>query len=96
MTQTSKGYAKFRFAGSSSQFTVTPSSDRPRIKGESIEAPVRLYDAIRELESRQHLKLPDHSLLILVNGVESSILGGPDAIVNDGDDVVIIPMFHGG
>ena len=35
-------------------------------------------------------------MLIVVNGVELSILGGLDAQVNDGDVVSVVPVVHGG
>lgn len=36
------------------------------------------------------------NMLIAVNGVELSVLGGLDAQVNDGDVVSIAPVVHGG
>ncbi len=36
------------------------------------------------------------NMLIVVNGAESSILGGLDARVKDGDVVSIVPVVHGG
>ncbi|MFQ5969720.1 MAG: MoaD/ThiS family protein [Nitrososphaerales archaeon] len=36
------------------------------------------------------------NMLIVVNGVESSMLGGIEAQVKDGDVVSIIPVVHGG
>ena len=36
------------------------------------------------------------NLLIVVNGVESSMLGGLDATVKDGDVISIVPVVHGG
>ena len=37
-----------------------------------------------------------NNLLIVINGVESSMLGGLDATVNDGDVISIVPVVHGG
>lgn len=34
--------------------------------------------------------------LVLVNGREISVLGGLDAAVKDGDEVVFVPVVHGG
>ena len=34
--------------------------------------------------------------LLMVNGVESSALGGQDTVIYDGDEVVLIPVVHGG
>ncbi|MFQ5940216.1 MAG: MoaD/ThiS family protein [Nitrososphaerales archaeon] len=36
------------------------------------------------------------NMLIVVNGVELSIIGGLDARVNNGDIVSIVPVVHGG
>ena len=36
------------------------------------------------------------NMLIAVNGIELSILGGLDAHVNDGDIVSVVPVVHGG
>jgi molybdopterin converting factor small subunit len=47
--------------------------------------------------------LPDSELgylktysLIFVNGKEVSVLNGLDTILKDGDEVVFIPVLHGG
>ena len=34
--------------------------------------------------------------LILVNGKEISVLDGLDTIVSDGDEIVLLPVSHGG
>jgi MoaD family protein len=34
--------------------------------------------------------------LVLVNGREVSVLGGLEAAVRDGDEVVFVPVVHGG
>lgn len=39
---------------------------------------------------------PRPNSLILVNGREVSVLNGLDTILNDGDEVVLIPILHGG
>jgi len=33
---------------------------------------------------------------ILINGVSAAAIGGPDTILNDGDEVTILPAIHGG
>lgn len=35
-------------------------------------------------------------ILILVNGVDSGLLGGMDAELKDGDEVALLPSVHGG
>jgi len=36
------------------------------------------------------------SLLILVNGKDSSVLKGLETLLEEGDEVVLIPVIHGG
>ena len=42
------------------------------------------------------LEDPRPNALILVNGKEISVLKGLDTILVDGDEVVLIPVIHGG
>lgn len=39
---------------------------------------------------------PRASMLVLVNGREISVLKGLDTTVDDGDEVVFVPVVHGG
>lgn len=39
---------------------------------------------------------PRPNSIILVNGREVSVLNGLDTILNDGDEVFLIPILHGG
>lgn len=39
---------------------------------------------------------PRTNALILVNGKEISVLGGLDTKLKDGDELVLIPVVHGG
>jgi MoaD family protein len=39
---------------------------------------------------------PRTNVLILVNGKDTSVLDGLETVVKDGDEVVIIPVVHGG
>jgi molybdopterin converting factor small subunit len=39
---------------------------------------------------------PRVDLLVLVNGSEISALNGLETLVNDGDEVVFVPVIHGG
>ncbi len=36
------------------------------------------------------------SMLILVNGKEISVLGGLETTISDGDELVFVPVLHGG
>ncbi|MCX8149937.1 MAG: MoaD/ThiS family protein [Candidatus Bathyarchaeota archaeon] len=44
----------------------------------------------------ERLKPPKSNALVLVNGKEISILNGLQTKVRDGDEVVFIPVVHGG
>jgi molybdopterin converting factor small subunit len=46
--------------------------------------------------SDPHLKDPWLSTLILVNATETSALNGLDTALQDGDELVLIPVVHGG
>ena len=39
---------------------------------------------------------PQPNALILVNGKEVSVLNGAKTVVKDGDEVVLVPVTHGG
>jgi molybdopterin converting factor small subunit len=43
-----------------------------------------------------HLENPWPSTLILVNAMDTSILNGLETILQDGDEIVLIPIVHGG
>jgi len=42
------------------------------------------------------LEDPRPNTLILVNGKEISVLNGLETMLNDGDEVVLVPVVHGG
>ncbi len=62
------------------------------------ETRISVKDILRRLEKLgpQGGGLSPGSLLVAVNGVEASTLGGTDVLVGDGDIVTIIPVVHGG
>ncbi len=39
---------------------------------------------------------PRPNALILVNGREISVLNGLETVINNGDEVVLVPVAHGG
>lgn len=57
-----------------------------------VEKEKRLKRALIDPE----LEDPRPNALILVNGKEISVLKGLDTIIVDGDEVVLIPVIHGG
>jgi molybdopterin converting factor small subunit len=44
----------------------------------------------------EHAKLNFDNIIIAVNGVDCSIMGGMDASVKDGDEVTVVSIVHGG
>ena len=50
---------------------------------------------LRSMSPNSHV-LNSTNLLIVVNGMELSLLGGPDAKVSNGDIISIVPVVHGG
>jgi molybdopterin converting factor small subunit len=67
-----------------------------RIGEESADVPSKLRDIISSLEKKYGLVLRRDSTLIMVNGVEARALDDLDTLIEPGDEVVFIPMFHGG
>ncbi|MEM3550150.1 MAG: MoaD/ThiS family protein [Candidatus Bathyarchaeia archaeon] len=59
---------------------------------EIIEKLPNLKAALMESE----LRSPRSNNLILINGKEISVLNGLETNLKDGDDVVFIPVSHGG
>ena len=57
-----------------------------------------LQDIIDELQMRSNDKkiVNEKNLLISVNGVESSVIGGKEAIIKTGDIITIVTVVHGG
>ena len=56
-----------------------------------------LKEVVETLPSlRQPLADPRSNTLVLVNGKEISVLKGLETPVKDGDEVVLVPVLHGG
>jgi molybdopterin converting factor small subunit len=71
----------------------------------SLSSETNLLSLLRELEDSRVQKgsllawnghSPRAKILILVNGVEASVLEGLQSRLNDGDTVTLIPVSHGG
>jgi molybdopterin synthase sulfur carrier subunit len=73
------------------------------IKSESI-IPLRevIKEIVEELPKLKRVLIdpeledPRPNTLILVNGKEISVLNGLDTVLKDGDEVVFVPVVHGG
>ncbi|MEM1530179.1 MAG: MoaD/ThiS family protein [Candidatus Bathyarchaeia archaeon] len=53
-------------------------------------------EALKEILIDPELKDPRPNTIILVGGREISVLGGLEAELKDEDEIVIIPVIHGG
>lgn len=72
----------------------------------NFEAPISLREAVKRIIEElptlqkalidQELGDPRPNSLILVNGKEISTLKGLETVLRDGDNVVFIPVLHGG
>ncbi len=67
-----------------------------RVESEFVSTPVRLGDLLDFLQKKYSLDLRRDSALITINGVEARALSDLETSVESGDEVVFIPMFHGG
>lgn len=70
--------------------------DGKKLDTELVETPVKIGSILELLRSTYGLEIRRDSTLVMVNGVEVNVLGDLDAIVLAGDEVVLLPMFHGG
>ncbi len=69
---------------------------RDRLQIERPDAKLyEILDTVRSLAPGNSVLSPNN-LLVAVNGVESSVVGGLEATVRDGDVVSIVPVVHGG
>lgn len=57
---------------------------------------VKEIPSLKQSLSPQQLEDLPSSTLILVNGKEISVLNDLDTNLNDGDEIVFVPVIHGG
>jgi len=84
-------YATVRIHGSLGKLP-----DGRKVESEKVQGPVRVGDLLIILSKSFGVEIRRTSTLILVNGVEANALKDLDTIVVGGDEVSLIPMFHGG
>jgi len=71
--------------------------EKPAIVGKVIQKLVEASSPeFREALIDPELKDPRPNALILVNGKEISVLQGLETEVNKGDEIVLVPVSHGG
>jgi molybdopterin synthase sulfur carrier subunit len=61
-----------------------------------VEAATKQAPALRPNLLDEQLDTPKPNALVLVNGKEISVLNGLETKVKDGDEVVFVPVVHGG
>jgi molybdopterin converting factor small subunit len=67
-----------------------------KVEIQKIIVPVTVGNLLEELQRSTGLELRRDSTLVLVNGVEANALQDLETVVVAGDEVALIPMFHGG
>ena len=61
-----------------------------------LDALTQALPALRRSLLDEHLEEPKPTALMLVNSREISVLEGLETKVKDGDEVVFVPIVHGG
>ncbi len=64
--------------------------------GELVNELIREVPAVEGVLIDQQLENPGPNALILVNGREIGVLDGLETGLKDGDEVVFVPVVHGG
>jgi molybdopterin converting factor small subunit len=84
------------FRGISGKDKLTLKFGRPvsltALVNKTVERLPKLRSSLIDPESGE----PRRSMLVLVNGREISVLNGLETRVNDKDEVVFVPVVHGG
>jgi len=94
MVITVKFIGAFRNASGKSKFTIM-SGGRILLK-KAIKEIVEELPKLKTVLIDPELESPKPNTLILVNGKEISVLNGLDTILENGDEVVFVPVVHGG
>lgn len=68
-----------------------PSTLRDLLKELTAAYGQEFYDAVCD-----ETGYPDDKVAILINGDSAAAIGGVDVRINDGDDVLILPIIDGG
>jgi len=84
----------FRSVSGNDTLTV-PSRDTIPLR-EAIKKIVEELPKLKRALIDPELEDPRPNTLILVNGKEISVLNGLETMLEDGDEVVFVPVVHGG
>jgi molybdopterin converting factor small subunit len=85
------GFASIKIMGN-----LARSPTGKRVEGETFKAPLELGSLLQDLRDKYSLELRRDGTLVMINGVEARALQDLETIVLPGDEVVLVPMFHGG
>ena len=94
MPLTIKFIGALRHLSGKTQFTITFQEDitiKELVNEISQELP-----ALKHTFSDQQLNYSRSNSLVLVNGREISVLNGYETKLKDGDEIVFVPVVHGG
>ena len=94
MVITVKFIGSFRNASGKGKLTIT-SEGKISLK-EAIKEIVKELPKFKRVLIDPELENPRPNTLILVNGKEISVLNGLDTMLEDGDEMVFVPVVHGG
>jgi molybdopterin converting factor small subunit len=78
-----------------SEFFLNLPSNEARLK-DVIEGILKETNALREILLDPEMRDPRPNTIVLINGREMDLLGGLEAVIKDGDEIVFIPIVHGG
>jgi molybdopterin synthase sulfur carrier subunit len=94
MAITVKFIGAFRSISGKSKLSITTKEAVPL--SEVIKRIIKEKPKIKRALIDPELEDPRPNTLILVNGKEISVLNGLDTIVENGDEVIFVPVVHGG
>ena|SRR5579862_3962190 len=86
-----RGLATVKIVGN-----LARSSSGKRLDSLRIDVPTKLGGLFETLCGVYGLDIRRESTLVLVNGVEANALEDLETIVQEGDEVIFVPMIHGG
>jgi molybdopterin converting factor small subunit len=89
--ETGDSFATIRLVGNLGKL-----EDGERLDTEKVAAPLTVGQLLKELQRSYGLEFRRDSTLVLVNGVEANALQDLDTLIQGGDEVALVPMFHGG
>jgi len=84
------------FRGISGKERLTVKIRKGMLLRELVEKIVEEQPKLKRTLIDPELEDPRPNALILVNGKEISVLNGLETVVRNGDEVVFVPVIHGG